>query len=133
MEKSGQKNFRSTRVSLTFRRGQVTLFAVQQLGLSMSKVIENKFLRLELGDDGTLLSLRSLVSGTEFASPHGLWRLICNCGDDQEVELSAERASVRIATLPRKFKMEYRDLTSPQGKKLDVIVTDARSAESSTS
>ena len=89
----------------------------------MSKVIENKFLRLELGDDGALLSLRSLVSGTEFASPHGLWRLVCNCGDDQEVELSAERASVRIATLPRKFKMEYRDLTSPQGKKLDVIVT----------
>ena len=89
----------------------------------MSKVIENKFLRLEFGNDGTFLSFRNLETGTELIAPHGLWRLVCNCGDNQEVELSAERATSRIATAPRKFKIEYRDPVGSNGEKLDVKVT----------
>ena len=88
----------------------------------MSKVIENKFLRLEFGNDGTLLSFRNLETGTELVAPHGLWRLVCNCGDEQEVELSAERATSRIAVAPRKFKIEYRDPLGSNGEKLDVKV-----------
>ena len=89
----------------------------------MSKVIENKFLRLEFGNDGKLLSFRNLTTGTELASPHGLWRLICNCGDNLEIELSAERSTARIAVAPRKFKIEYRDPIGSNGEKLNVVVT----------
>lgn len=89
----------------------------------MSKVIENKFLRLEFGNDGQLLSFRNLTTGTELASPHGLWRLICNCGDNMEIELSAERATARMAVAPRKFKIEYRDPVGSNGVKVDVKVT----------
>lgn len=89
----------------------------------MSKVIENKFLRLEFGNDGTLLSFRNLATGTELVAPHGLWRLICNSGDSQEIELSAERASSRIAVAPRKFKIEYTDPVGSNGEKFDVQVT----------
>ena len=89
----------------------------------MSNVIENKFLRLEFRNDGTLESFRNLETGSELVSPHGLWRLICNCGDNQEIELSAERATSRIATAPRKFKIEYRDPVGSNGEKLDVRVT----------
>ena len=88
----------------------------------MSKVIENKFIRLEFGNDGTLLSFRNLVTGTELVAPHGLWRLVCNCGDSQEIELSAERSTSRIAVAPRKFKIEYRDPVGSNGEKLDVKV-----------
>ena len=88
----------------------------------MSKVIENKFVRIEFGNDGTLLSFRNLTTGTELAAPHGLWRLICNCGDSQEIELTAERATSRIAVAPRKFKIEYRDPVGSNGEKLDVKV-----------
>ena len=88
----------------------------------MSKVIENKFVRIEFGNDGTLLSFRNLTTGTELAAPHGLWRLICNCGDSQEVELTAERTTSRIAVAPRKFKIEYRDPVGSNGEKLDVKV-----------
>ena len=88
----------------------------------MSKVIENKFVRLEFGNDGTFLSFRNLATGTELIAPHGLWRLICNCGDNQEIELSAERATSRIAVAPRKFKIEYRDPVGSHGEKLDVKV-----------
>ena len=88
----------------------------------MSKVIENKFIRLEFGNDGTLLSFRNLVTGTELVAPHGLWRLVCNCGDSQEIELSAERTTSRIAVAPRKFKIEYRDPVGSNGEKLDVKV-----------
>ena len=88
----------------------------------MSKVIENKFIRLEFGNDGTLLSFRNLVTGTELATPHGLWRLVCNCGNSQEIELSAERTTSRIAVAPRKFKIEYRDPVGSNGEKLDVKV-----------
>lgn len=88
----------------------------------MSKVIENKFVRIEFGNDGTLLSFRNLTTGTELAAPHGLWRLICNCGDSQEIELTAERTTSRIAVAPRKFKIEYRDPVGSNGEKLDVKV-----------
>ena len=88
----------------------------------MSKVIENKFIRLEFGNDGTLLSFRNLVTGTELATPHGLWRLVCNCGNSQEIELSAERTTSRIAVAPRKFKIEYRDPVGSNGEKMDVKV-----------
>ena len=89
----------------------------------MSKVIENKFVRLEFGNDGTLLSFRNLETGTELVAPHGLWRLVCNSGDSQEIELSAERATSRIAVAPRKFKIEYRDPVGSNGEKMDVKVT----------
>ena len=88
----------------------------------MSKVIENKFVRIEFGNDGTLLSFRNLTTGTELAAPHGLWRLVCNCGDSQEIELTAERTTSRIAVAPRKFKIEYRDPVGSNGEKLDVKV-----------
>ena len=88
----------------------------------MSKVIENKFIRLEFGNNGKLLSFLNLSTGTELASPHGLWRLVCNCGDNQEVELSAERATTRIAVAQKKFKIEYRDPVGSNGEKLDVTV-----------
>ena len=88
----------------------------------MSKVIENKFIRLEFGNNGKLLSFPNLTTGTELASPHGLWRLVCNCGDNQEVELSAERTTTRIAVAQKKFKIEYRDPVGSNGEKLDVSV-----------
>ena len=99
------------------------IFRHATIGYLMSKVIENKFLRLEFRNDGTLESFRNLETGSELVSPHGLWRLICNCGDNQEIELSAERATSRVATAPRKFKIEYRDPVGSNGEKLDVRVT----------
>ena len=88
----------------------------------MSKVIENKFIRLEFGNDGKLLSFCNLTTGTELVAPHGLWRLVCNCGDSQEIELSAERSTSRIAVAPRKFKIEYRTPVGSNGETLDVKV-----------
>ena len=99
------------------------IFRHATIGNLMSKVIENKFVRLEFGNDGTLLSFRNLETGTELAAPHGLWRLVCNSGDSQEIELSAERATSRIAVAPRKFKIEYRDPVGSNGEKMDVKVT----------
>ena len=88
----------------------------------MSKIIENKFIRLEFGNDGKLLSFCNLTTGTELVAPHGLWRLVCNCGDSQEIELSAERSTSRIAVAPRKFKIEYRTPVGSNGETLDVKV-----------
>ena len=99
------------------------IFRRATIGYLMSKVIENKFLRLEFGNDGSLLSFRNLITGTELIAPRGLWQLICNSGDNQEVELSAKRSTSRIAVAPRKFKIEYRDPVGSNGEKFNVSVT----------
>ena len=121
------KKARKTRISrrneLDFLLRAGYIFRRATIGYLMSKVIENKFLRLEFGNDGSLLSFRNLITGTELVAPHGLWRLVCNCGDEQEVELSAERATSRIAVAPRKFKIEFRDPVGSNGEKLDVKVS----------
>ena len=42
-----------------------------------------------VGEDGSLLSLRNLVTGTDYAGGKGLWRLYFNTPERKEIEVRA--------------------------------------------
>ena len=43
-----------------------------------------------VGEDGTLLALRNLATGTDYAGGAGLWRLYYNTPERKEIEVTAK-------------------------------------------
>ncbi len=88
----------------------------------MNHILENELVRVTFDGNGNLLSLVNRKTGREYVQPHGLWRLIINEGESLEVEIRSDRAAGRVEIAGDSFRIEYRDLITHTGHKVDIGV-----------
>lgn len=74
-------------------------------------------------DSGRLSSLRSKESGTEFAVPHFLWRLVCSYGTCQELEITPEGSDTELFFEKDSFRIVSTALKTARGELIDAAVT----------
>lgn len=78
----------------------LTLAALGAATLSQARVhtLENGKIRVGISDEGRLMELRNVVTGTDYAGGGGLWRLYFDTPDQQEIQVEGVRQQPQVSS-----------------------------------
>ena len=89
-------------------------------------VLSDDMTQVKVGEDGSLLVLRNMKTGHNYASGAGLWRMFYNTLDEKEMQIDGTENTPAVSQDGNVITIAYRNLVH-RGKelKMDLVLTVA--------
>ena len=94
-------------------------------GLAVSanaEVLSNKAISVEIGQDGSLLSLKNNITGQDYATGGYLWRLYFDSPEEKEIQVLASEQTPSVSTEDNAIVLGF-DKLRCRGRDLDMSLT----------
>ena len=85
-------------------------------------VLSDEMTEVKIGEDGSLLVLRNMKTGHDYASGQGLWRMFYNTLDEKEMQIDGTENTPAVSQDGNVITIAYKDLVH-RGKTLKMDLT----------